>query len=173
VLISGSFRVISHLNLAHRYVSHISIKYERVLVHFVDLYCGQLTKLYCTIVFLFLLAKIIIFRVGLLMLIILCQDSPPNVMTSRPPFKCRLYSYAAFSQFLGSYILTFIPRPHPQPSSSFYPPNPTVMSDSSTADRLFAEANGKLSGASKAGFFSFGSKSEKYEEAADKFKDAG
>jgi hypothetical protein len=47
------------------------------------------------------------------------------------------------------------------------------MSDSGSADRLLSEANAKLSSASKGGFFSFGPKSDKYEEAADKFRDAG
>jgi alpha-soluble NSF attachment protein len=47
------------------------------------------------------------------------------------------------------------------------------MADQQAADRLYSEANAKLN-AKGGGFFGFGaSKTERYEEAADKFRDAG
>jgi alpha-soluble NSF attachment protein len=47
------------------------------------------------------------------------------------------------------------------------------MADQQAADRLYSEATAKLN-AKGGGFFGFGaSKTERYEEAADKFRDAG
>jgi hypothetical protein len=46
------------------------------------------------------------------------------------------------------------------------------MADASKADKLFNDASSALSKAG-GGFMFFGSRSEKYEEAADMFRDAG